>query len=184
MDLWKAQNHETPQVVDLTKYAPFDPVSGNPRVWYWRSDKGDYEFYNNPGFQPRTGEPLLLFTKDAVAQVMKDTETRQKQLEAERLQREKESRERTERAKAEKRKQAAQEESDKQKRDEQRVRETQAGSRCDELAGNPTDPKKSGNGVSSDVLKVQARDAIASCEIAVQQSPNELRFQYQLARAI
>jgi TPR repeat protein len=70
------------------------------------------------------------------------------------------------------------------RRDAQQQLESQAANRCDELAGNPTDPKRSGNGVSSDVLKAQAKDAIVSCELAVQQSPNELRFQYQLARAL
>jgi hypothetical protein len=33
-------------------------------------------------------------------------------------------------------------------------------------------------------LKAQAAEAIKACEIAVQQSPHELRFKYQLARAL
>ena len=110
VDLWKAQNHESPQLVDITKYAPFDPVTGQPRVWYWRSDKGDYEFYNNPGFQPRTGEPLLLVTREVIAKINKDTEERQKRLEDERSQREKAEHERTEREDKEKRERAQQEE--------------------------------------------------------------------------
>ena len=106
VDLWKAQHHETPQLVDLTKYPPFDPVTGEPRVWYWRSDKGDYEFYNNPGFQPRTGESLLLITKEVIAKINEDTKNRQKQMEEERLQREREKHSSIEREEQEKREQA------------------------------------------------------------------------------
>ena len=54
------------------RYPPFDPVTGEPRVWYWRSDKGEYSFYNNPGFQPSTGEPLIVITKEVIAKIHKE----------------------------------------------------------------------------------------------------------------
>lgn len=57
---------------------------------------------------------------------------------------------------------------------------------CDQLAANPYDARKSSDvpGVPYDSLKYQADDAIAACTKAVDQHPNELRFQYQLARAL
>jgi TPR repeat protein len=166
------------------KYAFFDPITGKPRVWYWRSDKGDYEFYDNPGFHPRTGESLLVVTKEIIAQLKTDSEVRQKQLEEERLQREKERRERTEREDREKRALAEAQQREREKRDAERQLESQAATLCDQLAGNPTDPRRSGDGTSYAMLKVQAKEAVVNCEIAVRQSPNELRFQYQLGRAL
>ena len=52
--------------------------------------------------------------------------------------------------------------------------------RCDELAANPLDPDHKGAGVAAENLQGgPARDA---CTEAVSQYPNELRFQFQLAR--
>ena len=45
-------------IVDVQKFAPFDPVNGRARIWYWKAANGEYEFYDNRGFHPRTGEPL------------------------------------------------------------------------------------------------------------------------------
>lgn len=58
--------------------------------------------------------------------------------------------------------------------------------RCDELAANPNDHAKSPNvdGVAYGSLGAQSADAIASCESAIKQYPDQLRFQYQLARAL
>ena len=57
---------------------------------------------------------------------------------------------------------------------------------CDELAANPTDRRKSNEvqGASFNILKSQADRAISACETASAEFPNELRFQYQLARAL
>src|ERR1700730_13675219 len=57
---------------------------------------------------------------------------------------------------------------------------------CDRLAANPSDRRKppSVPGVPYDSLMNQAKQAIAACTVAVQQSPTELRYQYQLARAM
>jgi hypothetical protein len=70
------------------------------------------------------------------------------------------------------------------KQEANRERETGAANRCDALAGNPTDPKRSGSGVTYALLKPQASEAVASCEMAVRQYPNEPRFQYELGRAM
>ena len=69
---WKEQQQErvrqearrAPQRVDIGQYAPFDPLTGTPRAWYWRSDTGDYEFYDGAGFHPHTSEPLGLVTRE------------------------------------------------------------------------------------------------------------------------
>jgi hypothetical protein len=57
---------------------------------------------------------------------------------------------------------------------------------CDRLAANPSDRRKppSVPGVPYDSLMNQAKQAIAACTVAVQQSPTELRYQYQRARAM
>jgi hypothetical protein len=57
---------------------------------------------------------------------------------------------------------------------------------CDELAANPNDPAKSPDvaGVPYALLGAQSANAIASCDSAAQNYPNQLRFQYQLARAL
>jgi len=57
---------------------------------------------------------------------------------------------------------------------------------CDELAANPNDPAKSSDvaGVPYASLGAQSANAIAICESAAQSYPNQLRFQYQLARAL
>jgi tetratricopeptide (TPR) repeat protein len=57
---------------------------------------------------------------------------------------------------------------------------------CDRLAANPSDRRKppSVPGVPYDSLMNQAKQAIAACTVAVRQSPTELRYQYQQARAM
>ena len=57
---------------------------------------------------------------------------------------------------------------------------------CDDLAANPTDPNKLATvrGIPYDDLRPRAASAIESCEVSIAQYPNELRFQYQLARAL
>jgi tetratricopeptide (TPR) repeat protein len=57
---------------------------------------------------------------------------------------------------------------------------------CDGLAANPSDRGKppSVPGVPYDSLMNQAEQAIEVCTLAVQQNPAELRYEYQLARAM
>ena len=164
VDLWKDQETKRhviaarvpPKRIEPDKYAFFDPVTGAPRVWYWRGDKGEYEFYDNPGFQPRTGEQLTIISKEAIGKWKDDL------------------------AAAEKLKTAAV--------IEQNNIDSQPdiGATCDQLAANPRDPKKSPStvGVPYDLLKYQSKDAIEACTKAVEKYPNELRYQYQLGRAL
>src|SRR5262249_48524433 len=63
-------------------------------------------------------------------------------------------------------------------------RASEAARRCDELAANPNDSRRMGEGVAFDALKPQAREAAANCELAVGQNPPELRFRYQLGRSL
>jgi hypothetical protein len=44
----------------------FDPISGQAKVWYWRSNDGTWEFYDNKGFHPLTGEELQVVTREAL----------------------------------------------------------------------------------------------------------------------
>lgn len=188
VDTWKAQQKATtprePQRIDPEKYAFFDPISGNARVWYWRGEKGDYEFYDAPGYQPRTGDPLAVITRESIERLKRDGEARQKQLDQERTKQEQEKRERAERLERETREAAQRQEEERKKRDAERLRETQSAVLCDQLAGNPTDQGRSGAGVSFDVLRTQVVEAIANCEAAVRQYPDQLRFQYQLGRSL
>jgi hypothetical protein len=56
-----------PQLIDPEKYDPFDPVTGKPRVSYSQNAKGEYQFYDGPGFDPRTGETLNIVTREVLA---------------------------------------------------------------------------------------------------------------------
>jgi hypothetical protein len=45
----------------------FDKTTGKVKVWYWRAESG-YEFYDAPGFHPRTGEALTGVTLDVITE--------------------------------------------------------------------------------------------------------------------
>jgi hypothetical protein len=57
---------------------------------------------------------------------------------------------------------------------------------CDRLAANPSDRGKppSVPGVPYDSLMNQAKQAIEACALAAKQNPAELRYEYQMARAM
>jgi hypothetical protein len=172
-----------PQRVDLDTFRPFDPVTGASRVWYWRNDKGDYEFYDAPGFHPRAGQALTALTRDGAGKLMRDLETQQKRRQEEQGRREREERENAEKDERQRRERAEREEREQREREAARERATRAGELCDRLAGNPNDRRRAGDGASYELLKGQVKEALETCEIAVRQSPAELRYQYQLARA-
>ena len=56
--------------------------------WYWRSDKGDYEFFDSAGFHPSTGEPLSALTREAIKKREEELQQRAEQEEQERRKRE------------------------------------------------------------------------------------------------
>lgn len=152
-----------PRQVDARDLAFFDPISGEPQIWYAIDSAGNYEFFDNKGYHPRTGNPLSPITKEAISAWQKLGAVREQQRiqDKERAQRESE------------------------KADAITIRNKTIALQCDELAGNPTDSNKSIRfpGVQYEVLKLQAAKAIEACEKAVALSSGELRYVYQLARA-
>src|SRR5207253_3171574 len=46
------------QVEDARTFAFFEPVTGNPRIWYHKTPAGEYEFFDRMGNDPETGAPL------------------------------------------------------------------------------------------------------------------------------
>lgn len=46
------------QIGDVKQFPFFDPITGKPRVWYYKSPDGSYEFYDRPGKHPGTGNAL------------------------------------------------------------------------------------------------------------------------------
>ena len=182
---WRNRNTKqpiapTPEIIDPANYSFFDPVTGEPRTWYWQNEKGTYEFYNNPGFHPRTGDELKQFTKGELVKYLQDIEAAQKraQQEIERKKAEAARQAEADRREAERQKQ------ERDKRREQQEKEAQAAKDCNQLAGNPNDPRRAAEGVPFDALKAHVDEAVQACERAVAQNPNEPRFQYQLARAL
>ncbi len=167
---WKGQRDDElrkqrpPKQIDPNNAVFFDPASGKPQVWFWRGPDGEYEFYDNAGYHPRTGEALTVVNKgvvDAWKQHVKDTLRREKE---ERLKRDKE-------------------ESDRNEREAQKMR---AGSMCDQAAANPADPRKPSEvpGVRYEELKEAAAKALEICRVAMVSFPSELRYTYQYARAL
>jgi hypothetical protein len=157
VDAWLKAHGNAPQPVDPNKYPFFDPNTGAARVWYWHGGNGAYEFYDASGFHPQTGDRLLIVTHDVVDMWKKDLEKKKKDDDAA-----------------------------KKKLEEKTQLENQAADRCDQLAANPNDRAKPANvdGVEYNLLRAQSTDAIASCEIAATNHPDQLRFRYQLARSL
>jgi hypothetical protein len=171
---WKAQQERKrrpPQQVDPNKFDFFDPASGEPQVWYWRGQNGEYEFYDNQGFHPRTGEALKVVDKDVIAAWKQAIEKRQQ---------EQKERERQQQILLEKR------QKEQQEQQEQIERRAQSGVMCDQAAANPNDRRKPSNipGVSYDDLKGNAAEALDICQVAMDAFPDELRYQYEYARAL
>jgi hypothetical protein len=134
----------------------FDPITGQPKVWYWRSDQGDWEFYDNKGFHPRNGDQLQVVNREVLNRWQRELTEAPPRIA----------------------------DNDKSKTvTAVNQPPVQSGNDCDRLAGNPTDARKVGDGVPFDTLRLQADEAIDACTRAVQQFPSELRYQYQLGRA-
>ena len=185
VDRWKAKqelfNRKPPLPVDPALQPWFDVKTGRPNIWHTRPEDGALEFFDSPGFHPRTGKALIEITQDFAEKLQKkaDDLAREKQKQADDLAREKQ-------------KQADDLAREKQKQAEQKWREQQAleaqrlAASCDELAGNPNDQRRrsKGVGVSYDQLKTQIPEAIRACESAVRLLPADLTLQYQLARAV
>ncbi len=168
---WRQQqtkiNTRIPKLIDdAGSYVFFDQKTGDPRAWYWRGPDGQYEFYDAPGFHPRTGDQLTVLTKELVIRITREAEQQVAAAQA-----------------AEAAKQKAESAAAAVRAAELKAA-TEAGRICDELAANPNDANKAGDGVAFEALKLRAKEALDACELAVRQSPSENRFQYQLARVL
>jgi hypothetical protein len=185
---WKEQTAKVVRRVPLRiddpeKFGFFDPTTGAAKVWYWQNGNGQYEFYDGPGFHPRAGDQFKLVTKDVIADWRQQQEAIAAKKRAEQEQREKEARERAEREAQQAREAAERERQAREIAAEAERQRLQSGNDCDRLAANPTDVKRTTEGVSFDLLKRQADQAYDACMRAVANLPSELRYQYQLGRA-
>jgi TPR repeat protein len=187
-EAWKTQNEKVVRraavrVADPDKFGFFDPVSGAAKVWYWRSDSGDYEFYDGPGFHPRAGDQFKIITRDVIADWRQRLELAAAKKRAEQEQQEREARERADHEAQQARDAAERDRLQKQAAMEALQKQQQSANECDRLAANPTDIRKTGEGVPFDLLKRQADQAFEACTKAAQTYPSELRYKYQLGRA-
>lgn len=188
VEAWKTQSAKVVRRVpvrvnDPEKFGFFDPTTGAAKVWYWRGENGDYEFYDGPGFHPRSGDEFKVITRDIISEWRQQQEAIATRKKLEQEQREKEARERAERE-AQQAREAAERERQAREAAAEAVREQQqSGNECDRLAANPTDRRRTAEGVSFDLLKHQADQAYGACARAVATFPSELRYQYQLGRA-
>jgi hypothetical protein len=188
VEAWKQQNAKVVRRVpvrvdDPEKFGFFDPTTGIAKVWYWLSPSGTYEFYDGPGFHPQSGDQFKIVTREVIADWRQQQDAIAAKKRAEQEQKEKEARDRAKREAQE-----AQEAADKERQAKEAAanaeqQRAQSGVDCDRLAANPTDARRSGEGVPFDALKSQADQAYDACTKAVAALPNELRYQYQLGRA-
>lgn len=161
----------------------FDPVTGAPLLWYSRKAEAEYEFFDAPGFNPQSGEPLKSFTKAEMNVYDEELKIRQKKIKDEE---ERVVRQRSEREAEDLRKRQefeAKQQEEQKRREEESRRLSNAARMCDELAGNPNDTRGMRVGLDFAALKARAQEAFDACSIALRQSPFELRFKYQLGRA-
>ena len=191
IDAWKDQQEKPnialrpPNRVQITEDTIFfDLVTGNPRLWYWRKEKGEYEFFDGPGFHPQNGQPLQSFTKDILIQYQQEIGEKAKQLKAEQDRIEAEQKAKREAENCRQLELQKKAEEDKRQREAEAKRLSEAAKQCDDLAANPNDANRVGVGVYYGDLKPRAAEAVAACEEARKQNPSTLRFQYQLARAL
>jgi hypothetical protein len=186
---WNEQQRKAPpRVPNLVQLRPetqlFDPITGAPRLWFSKKGEADYEFYDGSGFSPRNGEPLRSFTKEEVSRYYEELQAKKQKMkdEQDRIDQENRTREREDAQRQAERERKQRE--DEEKRAAQLMAATAAARTCDEKAANPNDPRRVGAGVEYSLLKGQAQEAVKACSQAVEQNTNELRFKYQLARAL
>ena len=185
VDRWKAQiGRKPPARVDPASHPWFDVKTGRPNIWHSPGENGALDFFNGPGFHPKTGKALTEITQDFANERLRAIQERLADEERERQKRAADK-------ERERQKQLADEERERQKwlaeqeREQEKQRRQQFVRMCDELAANPNDQnrRRTSRGVSYNELKTHITDAIQACEVAAQQ-PNDLTSQYQLARAV
>jgi hypothetical protein len=195
VDRWKAQQAQaarrSPRRVDPEKHDFFDPKTGKPNIWYSPGENGALEFFDGPGFHPRSGKALTEITEEFAKErsraiqerIAEEERERQKRIADQKRERQKQIADQE----RERQKQIADQERERQNQiaEQQEQRRQQSVLMCDELAANPNDQnrRRTSRGVSYDALKTHVTEAIQACEVAAQQT-NDLTSQYQLARAV
>jgi hypothetical protein len=74
------------QIGDVKQFAFFDPITGKPRVWYYKSPDGSYEFYDRVGKHPGTGNDLRPIDQDTRQELIRLADIHTSQVEEEQLQ--------------------------------------------------------------------------------------------------
>jgi hypothetical protein len=102
VETWKQQTAKVVRRVpvrvdDPEKFGFFDPTTGAAKVWYWRSETGEYEFYDGPGFHPRSGDQFKIVTHDIISEWHQQQQAIAARKKAEQEQKEKEAQEAAER---------------------------------------------------------------------------------------
>jgi hypothetical protein len=191
---WKAQQAPPARVDDAESHPWFDVKTGRPNIWHSPGENGELEFFDGPGFHPKTGKALTEITQDFADKLLRDKKEKadalarakadeEARIEADKLKKAND----LARAKAE---EEARIEADKLKKANDLARANaeeearQFAASCDQLAGNPNDQRRRSNGVSYGQLRTQIPEAIQVCDLAVQQFPKDLTLKYQLARAV
>lgn len=59
------------EINDPERYEFFDPITGRPKVWFYRTSQGVYELYDKPGMHPRTGHNLIPVDSVAVQDIIR-----------------------------------------------------------------------------------------------------------------
>jgi hypothetical protein len=177
VDRWKAQQAQAskkpPAPVDPDTHPFFDPKTGRPNIWHSPGESAALEFFDGPGFHPRTGKALTEITRDFADKRLRER--------ADRIARE--QKERDDRIAREQKERDDREALQEQQRRKELAKQSAAA--CDVLAANPNDQRRhSRDGVTYAQLKTQIPEAIRACELAVQLLPADLTLQYQLARAM
>ena len=91
VDRWKAQQAQAskkpPAPVDPDTYPFFDPKTGRPNIWHSPGESGALEFFDGPGFHPRTGKALTEITRDFADKRLRERADRLEREEQERADR-------------------------------------------------------------------------------------------------
>jgi hypothetical protein len=68
----RRERGQVPQSVPATNLSQlqlFDPLTGDPRYWYYRSPTGDFELFDGPGFHPQNQQLLVALDAAAVVEL-------------------------------------------------------------------------------------------------------------------
>lgn len=67
----RQQGGYRPQLLaeNLNEIEFFDSVTGAPKVWYSKSSDGEIQLFDKPGFDPASGEPLTIVTREIISEL-------------------------------------------------------------------------------------------------------------------